>query len=84
MATVNLAHVVAAVDFVAAVTVRGNDDDDTPTADEAVEEMQRRASEVRSPVAVEGDVLVGRSDPGNRALTTALDRRLKKKQKQKK
>jgi hypothetical protein len=84
MATVNLAHVVAAVDFVAAVTVRGNDDDDTPTADEAVEEMQRRASEVRSPVAAEGDVLVGRSDPGNRALTTALDRRLKKKQKQKK
>jgi hypothetical protein len=46
--------------------------------------MQRRASEVRSPVAVEGDVLVERSDPGNRALTTALDRRLKKKKKQKK
>jgi hypothetical protein len=84
MATVNLAHVVAAVDFVAGVAVKGNDDDDTPTADEAVEEMQRRASEVRSPVAVEGDLLVGRSDPGNLALTTAVDRRSRKKKKQKK
>jgi hypothetical protein len=62
MAAVNLAHVVAAVEFVAAVAVRGSDDDDIPTADEAVEEMQRRASEVISPVAVEGDVLVARSD----------------------
>jgi hypothetical protein len=79
MATVNLAHVVAAVDFVAAVTVSGDDDDDTPTADEAVMEMQRRASEVRSPVAVEGDVLVERSDAGNLTLTTAVDRHLKKK-----
>ena len=84
MATVNLAHVVAAVDFVADVTVGGNEDDDTPTADEAVEEMQRRASEVRSAVAAEGEVLVERSDPGKLTLTTAARRRLKKKKKHEK
>jgi hypothetical protein len=81
MAAVNLAHVVAAVEFVAAVEVSGADDDDTPTADEAVEEMQRRASEVRSPAAAEGNVLVERSD--SLALTTAVDQRLKKKKKRK-
>jgi hypothetical protein len=81
-ATINLAHVVAAVEFAAAVGVRGDDDHDTPTADEAVDEMQRRATEVRSPVAVEGDALVGRSD--NLALMMAVDERLKKKKKQKK
>ena len=83
-ATVNLAHVVAAVDFVADVMVIGNEDDDTPTADEAVEEMQRRASEVRSAVAAEGEVLVERSDPGKLTLTTAARRRLKKKKKHEK
>ena len=41
-----------------------------------------RASEVRSPVVVEGDVLAERSD--NLALTEAVDQRLKKKKKQKK
>jgi hypothetical protein len=80
MAAVNLAHVVAAVEFVAAVPVGGDDDLEMPTADEAVEEMQRRASEVRSPTAVDGDVLV-RSD--DLALTKAVDQRLKKKKKRK-
>jgi hypothetical protein len=80
IAAVNLAHVVAAVEFVAAVEVSGADDDDTPTADEAVEEMQRRASEVRSPAAA-GNVLVERSD--SLASTTAVDQSLKKKKKRK-
>jgi hypothetical protein len=37
---------VAAVEFVASVTVKGADDDDAPTADEVVADMQRMASEV--------------------------------------
>jgi hypothetical protein len=82
MATVNLAHVVAAVEFVAAVPVRWGDDYETPTADEAVEEMQRRASEIHSPVVVEGGVLAERSD--NLALMEAVDQPQKKKKKQKK
>jgi hypothetical protein len=49
MATVNLAHVVAAVAFVASMTVSGANDDEAPTADEVVTDMQRMASEVQSP-----------------------------------
>ena len=81
-ATINLAHIVAVVEFAAAVGVRGDDDHNTPTADEAVEEMQRRATEVHSPVAVEGDALLGKLD--NLALMEAVDRRLKRKKKHKK
>jgi hypothetical protein len=79
-AALNLAHVVAAVEFVAALPVSAADDDVTPTADEVVEEMQRRATEVRAPV-VAGEQLEASGDPG---LTTAVDQRLKKKKKQKK
>jgi hypothetical protein len=82
MAAVNLAHVVAALEFVSSMPVAGNDDVERPTADEVVEEMQRRASEVGSPETVEGDVLVGRAD--NLALSEAVDQRLKKKKKKKK
>ena len=79
-ATINLAHVVAAVEFVAAVEVRVANDDETPTAEEAVEEMQRRATEVGSPVTA--GVQVEASN--NAALTTAIDERVKKKKKHKK
>jgi hypothetical protein len=81
MATVNLAHVVAAVEFVAPVTIRGANDDDAPTADEVVMDMQRMASEVRSPV----EMGVGSLDEtADHVLTGAVDRILKKKKKRKK
>jgi hypothetical protein len=82
MATVNLAHIVAAVEFVAPVTVRGANDDDAPTADEVVMDMQRMASEVRSPA----EMAVGSLDEtaDHVALTGAVDRILKKKKKRKK
>src|ERR1700733_11995991 len=80
-AVVNLGHVVAAVEFVAAVTVSGTDDDASPTGGEAVEEMQRRASEVGSRTVMEGDGLVETSD--DPASTTRVEHRLKKKKKRK-
>jgi hypothetical protein len=79
MATINLAHVVAAVEFVAAVLASGADDEATPTPDEVVEEMQRMATEIRSTVPVGGDGLVERSD--DLALTAPGEKRLKKKKK---
>jgi len=79
MATVNLAHVVAAVEFVAPVMVRGANDDDAPTADEVVMDMQRMASEVRSPVEMGVGSLDETAD--HVALTGAVDQILKKKKK---
>jgi hypothetical protein len=55
-ATINLAHGVAAVEFLASAQVAGAGNNEVPTAEEVVEEMQRRAKEVGSPVAVEGTV----------------------------
>ena len=82
MATVNLAHVVAAVEFVAPVTVRGANDDDAPTADEVVMDMQRIASEIRSPVEMGVGSPVETAD--HLTLTRAVDQRLKKKKNRKK
>jgi hypothetical protein len=45
-ATVNLAHVVAAVEFVDVATVEPSGDADVPTADEAVSGMSRAAAEL--------------------------------------
>jgi hypothetical protein len=81
MATVNLAHVVAAVEFVASVTVRGRNDDEAPTADEVVADMQRMASEVQSP----GGRGVGSlEETTDLAPTKTADRSLKKKKNRKK
>ncbi len=46
MATVNLAHVVAMVEFLASLTVDLPDDSDAPTSAEVVREMSRIADEV--------------------------------------
>jgi hypothetical protein len=46
MATVNLAHVVAAVEFLASLTIDPPSDSDAPTSAEVVMEMSRMADEV--------------------------------------
>ena len=46
MATVNLAHVVATVEFLASLTVDSPGDSDAPTSAEVVREMSRMADEV--------------------------------------
>jgi hypothetical protein len=81
MATVNLAHVVAAVEFVAPVMVCGSNDDDAPTADEVVADMQRMALEVHSP----GGRDVGVDETADHlAPPRTDDRSLKKKKNRKK
>ncbi len=49
-ATVNLAHVVAAVEFVDTVSVEPPDESDAPTAAEVVAELARITKEVGEPV----------------------------------
>jgi hypothetical protein len=80
-ATDNLAHVVAS-EFVASVTVSGRNDDNAPTADEVVADMQRMASEAHS----RGGIDVGSVDEtaDRLAPTRTDDRSLKKKQNRKK
>ena len=63
------------------MTVSGSNDDDAPTADEVVADMQRMASEVHSPGG--RDVGAGR-DAGHLALTRAVNQSLKKEKNRKK
>ena len=59
MATVNLAHVVATVEFLASLTVDSPDDSDAPTSAEVVSEMSRMADEVgdATPASSAGSLL---------------------------
>ena len=56
MATVNLAHIVATVEFLASVTVDSPSASDAPTSAEVVSEMSRMAYEVSNATPASSEV----------------------------